>query len=148
MARNRRTISRAANEAGVGVETVRFYERRGILKQPPTPSEGYREYGPDSVWMLRYIKQAQAFGFTLREVERLQRLIPLGPPRFCQELRKLARHKVTEIDQHIHTWKAIRDRLNHFLPQCAARSQTGLCPILAQLGGDLTLTTESRRRHK
>jgi MerR family copper efflux transcriptional regulator len=144
----RRTISRAAREAGVGVETIRFYERRGILKQPPTPSQGYREYGAEAVWMIRYIKRAQDFGFTLKEVEKLQKLVPVGPPGFCQMLRKLARRKVAEIDRRIRALKEMRGRLNRFLPQCAARSLTGFCPILAELSGDPSLAAPPRRKIK
>ncbi|HKS76103.1 MAG TPA: MerR family transcriptional regulator, partial [Terriglobales bacterium] len=68
----RRTISKLAREAGVGIETVRFYEKRGILKQPDAPAEGWREYGDEALETIRYIKIGQQMGFKLAEMQRLQ----------------------------------------------------------------------------
>src|ERR1700746_2544610 len=97
----RRTISQLAKEAGVGVETVRFYERRGILKQPESPPEGWREYGSDALETIRYIKIGQQMGFKLSEMQRLQQKARGEQRVFCESVREATRAKIKAVEEQI-----------------------------------------------
>src|SRR5579883_3016061 len=96
----RRTIGRLAKEAGVNVETIRFYERQGLLFRPPAPPAGWREYGEDAVWLIHYIKLAQRLGFCLSEVKRLMARLSEGE-NFCESFRGALADKVCEIEEKI-----------------------------------------------
>ncbi len=88
----RRTIGKLAKEAGVGVETVRFYERKGLIDQPVT-GEGYRDYGDETLAAVRYIKIAQKMGFSLADVAKLRGKLREGPG-FCEAVRATARRRL------------------------------------------------------
>lgn len=127
-------IGQVAAEAGVNIDTLRYYERRGLLDAPQRRPSGYREYPPETVQILRFIKRAQDLGFTLNEIEELLKLRRLkGASR--PEVRALAEAKVRAIDKKMAQLKAIRDALGVLLEACAcgrARSQLE-CPILEAL---------------
>jgi MerR family copper efflux transcriptional regulator len=127
-------IGQVAAEAGVNIDTLRYYERRGLLDAPQRRPSGYREYPPETVQILRFIKRAQDLGFTLNEIEELLKLRRLkGASR--PEVRALAKAKVRAIDEKMAQLKAIRDALGVLLEACAcgrARSQLE-CPILEAL---------------
>src|SRR5919199_6927108 len=89
-----------AAEAGVNVQTLRYYERRGLLPEPARRESGYRVYGPDAVRRVRFIKRAQELGFGLREAESLLALAT-GGPESCEAARELAETKVAELDRRI-----------------------------------------------
>ncbi len=95
----RMTISRAAEQAGVGVETIRFYERRGLIDQPPQPlGGGYRVYDDALVGRVRFIRQAQELGFSLHEIGELLSLWA-DPAADCADVRARAAAKRTEVDR-------------------------------------------------
>jgi len=91
------TIGRVAKLAGVNVETIGFYQRRRLLAEPDKPHMGYRRYPPDIMRHIRFIKRAQALGFTLEEITELLRLEEV---RACTETRALAAHKMQLIDRN------------------------------------------------
>lgn len=129
----KRTISRLALEAGVGVETVRFYERSGLLQQPPKDQQGWREYGESAVWTVRYIRLAQRLGFRLRELKQLL-AVANSEQGLCQSIRASAREKLQECIAEMEKLTSRRKDLEEFIAACAARSESEGCPIARNLG--------------
>ena len=119
------TIGKLAAAGGVGVETIRFYQRRGLLDEP-TRESGIRRYGSADVRRLRFIKQAQAAGFTLQEI---RELIELDATDDRHRARELARARGRALDAKIAELKHARDALRRLARECSAGS-TGACPIL------------------
>lgn len=132
MARNL-TIGRVARLAGVGVETIRFYQRRRLLEEPPKPREGYRRYPEEAVKRIRFIKRAQVLGFTLEEVASL---LDLEKARACAETRAMAAHKVDLIDRKLTDLTAMREALASLIEQCDAGEPAKGCPIIDVLSRD------------
>ena len=120
------TIGRLAATGGVGVETIRFYQRKGLLDQP-TREGGIRRYGVEDVRRLRFVKQAQTAGFTLEEIKELLEL-DAGEDR--SRARELAQARIRALDARITELKRARDALKRLAGECSAGSK-GPCPILA-----------------
>ena len=120
-----------AAEAGVNVQTLRYYERRGILARPKRTPSGYREYGPDAVRLIRFIKRAQQLGFTLEEIEELL-LWRAGRGGSCAGVRSAAEAKIGDVDAKIAALKAMRRALTTLVATCA-RNRERSCPILEAL---------------
>jgi len=127
------TIGRVAKLAGVNVETIRYYQRRGLLVEPDKPHMGYRRYPADIVKHLRFIKRAQALGFTLEEIAELLRL---EEAHACAETRALAAHKMQLIDQKLMGLAAMRKALASLVQQCDRKRPTKGCPIIEVLEQD------------
>jgi MerR family transcriptional regulator, mercuric resistance operon regulatory protein len=123
------TISGLATEGGVGVETIRYYQRRGLLAEPPRGA-GIRRYGEEDVRRLRFIRHAQAAGFTLEEI---RELLALDAGEDRARARALARARVEALDARIAELRQARDALQRLAEQCAAGS-AGPCPILTSFG--------------
>ncbi len=124
------TIGRAASEAGVGVETIRFYERRGLIARPPKPSGvGVRRYAPETVQRVRFIREAQRLGFTLREIEELLAL-QADPNADAGDVRRRALAKIEEVNSRIARLGEIRDALIRLLAACPGSGALGACSIL------------------
>jgi MerR family mercuric resistance operon transcriptional regulator len=124
------TIGRLAAAGGVGVETVRYYQRRGLMKTPPR-NGGARRHGAEDLRRLRFIRQAQAAGFSLDEIADL---IVLDAGRDRQRARKLARDRIAALDARIAELTAARSALEKLVKDCAA-SDEGPCPIIAAFAG-------------
>jgi MerR family mercuric resistance operon transcriptional regulator len=127
------TIGSVAKLAGVNVETVRYYQRRGLLSEPDKPLSGYRHYPTEVVKHIRFIKRAQALGFTLEEVASL---LKLGQATACAETRGLAAHKVDLIDRKIADLTSIRAALASLVEQCDAGKARKGCPIIEVLSAE------------
>ena len=125
-AKNRDTISGLANAAGVGVETVRYYQRRGLLPEPARPPGEVRRYGEADVKRLKFIRSAQAAGFTLSEIGEL---IALDASDDRARARALAQSRVAAIDGKIAELQEARDALAGLASDCASKKK-GPCPIL------------------
>lgn len=121
-----------AERAGVNLQTVRYYERRGLLPEPPRRDSGYREYGPESVEALRFIKRAQQLGFTLNEVEQLLHLAS-GGPAACESARTLANHRISDLEARIADLRAMRDSLRRLAQTCERPHGERECPLLESL---------------
>lgn len=124
------TISGLAKEAGVGVETVRFYQRKGLLDDPrPSRSgrEGQKHYGPHDVRRLRFVRSAKAAGFTLAEIAEL---LALDAGNDRPRASAMARGRLDAIDQEIVRLEAARQSLRKLVNECA-RGDAGPCPIIA-----------------
>jgi MerR family mercuric resistance operon transcriptional regulator len=120
------TIGKLAGAGGVGVETIRFYQRRGLLETPSRDS-GVRRYGLDDVRRLKFIKQAQAAGFTLEEIKEL---LDLDSSEDRSRARELATARVKALDAKIAELKGARDALRRLASECGSGA-AGPCPILA-----------------
>jgi MerR family transcriptional regulator, mercuric resistance operon regulatory protein len=120
------TIGSLATEAGVGIETVRFYQRRGLLVVPPRAG-GIRRYGQRDVDRLRFIKRAQAAGFTLAEISEL---IALDAGEDRARARQLARARIVALDEKIAELKEARTSLARLAKECG-EGRAGPCPIIA-----------------
>lgn len=125
----RRTIGTLAREAGINVETIRFYERCGILAQPSLPPEGWREYGDEALALIRYIKQAQKMGFTLAELKRLQVKADGNRRAFCESIRNATRERMRAVEEQTRQLQTIRRDLESFLARCTAKKRNERCPI-------------------
>jgi MerR family mercuric resistance operon transcriptional regulator len=120
------TIGKLAKSGGVGVETIRFYQRKGLLEQPARDG-GIRRYGPPDVRRLRFIRQAQAAGFTLAEIKEL---LDLDASEDRSRVRELARTRIKALEGKIEELKGVRDALRRLADECGEGS-SGPCPILA-----------------
>ncbi len=123
---NSLTIGKLASAGGVGVETIRFYQRKGLLEQP-TRESGIRRYGSLDVRRLRFIRQAQAAGFTLEEIKEL---LDLDAGEDRARARELATLRIDALDAKIADLKRARNALQRLAKECA-HDRAGPCPILA-----------------
>ena len=121
-----------ARAGGVNLETIRYYERRGLLPKPPRTPAGYRTFDPEAVRRIRFIKHAQALGFSLKEVRELLSL-RVDPRRSCAEVRARADAKLADIDEKIRGLHAMKKTLGRFIAACSGRGPVSACPILEAL---------------
>jgi MerR family mercuric resistance operon transcriptional regulator len=126
------TIGQLTRRAGVGVETVRFYERKGLLAEPARRESGYREYDEGVLARLRFIKRAKELGFTLKEIGELLAL-RLDPDTTCAEVRQKAQAKLADIEAKISDLQRIRQALCKVTASCPGRGPTSACPIVEAL---------------
>jgi MerR family copper efflux transcriptional regulator len=126
------TVGTLAKQAGVKIDTIRYYERHGLLPKPTRTNAGYRIFTPASVERLRFIKQAQALGFTLNEVKELLAL-RLSPGVTCTDVRNRAQAKLAEIQQKIDTLHAMKRALQQLVSACTADGPASECSFLANL---------------
>lgn len=123
------TIGKLANECEVGVETVRFYQRKGLI-ETPARNGGIRHYGNEDVRRLRFIRKAQAAGFSLAEI---RELIGLDASQDHQRARELASERITALEERIGELQQARDSLKQLAAECEAED-SGPCPILESFG--------------
>ena len=126
-------IGRLAANTGVNVETIRYYQRRGLLSEPDKPLNGHRRYPVESVKRVRFIKRAQVLGFTLEEIAGL---LQLDVTHACAETRDLAGRKLQIIEQKLADLSAMRKALAKLMRQCDSLDGTGACPIIDALATD------------
>ena len=126
------TIGKVARQAGVNIQTVRYYERRGLLLPNGRRDSGYRLYGDDAVKKIRFIKNAQALGFSLDEIARLLSL-RVGRKVQCGKVKKQAEARLRVVREKIAGLRAMEQVLNRLVRTCEARVTTGQCPILESL---------------
>ena len=129
------TIGEVARQAGVGVETVRFYERQGLLAEPQRRASGYRQYDHEAVAVLRFIRRAKELGFTLKEIKALLAL-RLDGTATRAEVREQARAKVADIEARIADLGRMRDVLTKLIKKCHGNGSASGCPILETLKGN------------
>lgn len=130
------TIGKLAQLAAVGVETVRFYERRGLLEAPARRPSGYRQYSTDAVARLRFIRRAKELGFTLPEIRQLLDL-RLDPADSCSEVLSRVFAKLDDLEARIRGLRAMRRSLRAFADACRANTRRHLpCPLLETLSAE------------
>jgi MerR family copper efflux transcriptional regulator len=128
------TIGRLAREVGINAETVRFYERKGLLPKPPRSESGYRHFTTETTKRLRFIRRAQELGFSLNEIREL--LVLRMSPTPCPEVRKRTEAKIADIETKIHSLDSIRKSLISLVRCCSERASFSECPILESLDSD------------
>ncbi len=127
------TIGKAAKRAGIGIETVRFYERRGLIHQPPKPAAGgFRDYPPETVSRLRFIREAQELGFPLDEVAELLSL-RADPKANCAQVQRRAEVKLAEVERKIEKLQGIGVALGRLIAACPGKGALGACSIIESL---------------
>ena len=124
------TIGQLALQAGVGVETVRYYERRRLLSQPKRPNKGYRRYGEDEARRIQFIKRAQKLGFTLEEIAELLALRVESTGQ-CADVRHYAEEKIADIEERLKALRGMKKTLQGLVEACRQNKKTEECPILA-----------------
>jgi MerR family copper efflux transcriptional regulator len=127
------TIGTLARLADVNVETIRYYERRGLIEQPDRPDGGFRRYAPQLVDRISFIKRAQELGFTLKEVTELL-LLRVDPNSSCEDVRYQTMAKIEDITSRIETLQRMRKSLIKLAEACDRKAPTSECPILEALG--------------
>jgi MerR family mercuric resistance operon transcriptional regulator len=124
------TIGQLARDAGVSVETVRFYQRRGLLAEPGRPPGGIRRYSEADTERIRFVKAAQRLGFSLDDVEELLRL---EDGTHCSQARQLAERKLAEIRSRIDDLRRIESALDEMVGRCRAARGKVSCPLIASV---------------
>lgn len=119
-------VGEVASHTGVSVQTVRLYERRGLLKKPVRLPSGYRDYPSDALSFIRFIKRAQGHGFTLDEIRSLIHLREQSPPA-AKQMRDVAKAKLAILDEKIRKLQTQRDAIAHGLNHCQCAEEFPLC---------------------
>ena len=126
------TIGKLATAAGVRIDTVRYYERRGLLPEPPRSASGYRRYGDEALRRLRFIRRAQALGFSLAEIGELLALRAAEGQH--AEVRAAARERLADVERRVRELQALKRSLSALIRDCADADARGeACPILGAL---------------
>ena len=128
-------IGQVAEEAGVTVETIRFYESQALIPEAPRSHSGYRLYTPDAVRRVRFIQRAKELGFSLNDIQSLLELRN-KPGVTCAAIKSQAVSKIAEVDDKIRDLTNIRDALSHLADRCTSGSNLSECPILDALDDD------------
>jgi MerR family transcriptional regulator, mercuric resistance operon regulatory protein len=128
-------IGQVAEQAEVNVQTVRLYERLGLLKKPGRRKSGYREYTDDAVMFIRFIRQAKSLGFTLSEIKSLIDMREEGSHTMA-DMRAVAQARLRAIDERIHQLQAMREAIEHGLNHCACVEQFPACVFVRLFEGN------------
>ena len=150
-------IGEVASQAGVGVETIRFYERKGLIDRPRRPLSGFRHYDDQMPRRIRFIRHAQELGFSLREIRELFDL-RVDPSVSCADVKAKAVAKIGEVEEKLASLERMRDTLLAITRSCVGEGPTSECPILDALdepprrgntdrGTDAVVRRERRRNH-
>jgi MerR family mercuric resistance operon transcriptional regulator len=126
------TIGRLAKEAGVNLETVRFYERQGLLPKPPRSSSGYRLFPTDAARRLRFIRRAQELGFSLKEIRELLSL-RVSRTTKSKDIRVRTEGKIADIEAKIRSLESMKRTLRELTNVCDGCAPLAECPILDSL---------------
>ena len=126
------TIGQLAKKANVNLETIRYYERRGLLPEPPRNKSGHREYSLEEVKRTEFIKRCQALGFSLKEIFELLSL-KIKPGTTCGDVKARAESKIADVEKRIVDLEKIRKALLRMSSKCIGKGPVGLCPILEEL---------------
>lgn len=126
------TIGKVARGAGLAIDTVRYYEREGLLEKPARTTSGYRHYTTNVVARLRFIRQAKELGFTLHEIKELLSL-KVAPGKSCADVKARTEAKIADVEQRIAQLNRIKRALAKLAIACSGRGPTTECPILEAL---------------
>lgn len=126
------TIGQLARLSGAGVETIRYYEREGLIAKPPRRSSGYREYPEDTLSRLRFIRRAKALGFSLKDIKELLEL-RVTPGATCADIRERAEAKIADVRDKLAMLRQMEQSLVKLTDTCQGRGPLSDCPILDAL---------------
>ncbi len=131
------TIGQVASGAGVGIETIRFYEREGLLEDPPRTASGYRQYPKDAVTRIQLIRRAKELGFSLKEISELLSL-RADPGSSCGDVKRQAQAKIVDMETKIQTLERMKAALEKLVASCDGEAPISECPILESLDAEET----------
>ena len=131
----RLSIGAVARRAGVGIDTIRYYEREGLLPEPQRRASGYRDYRPDAIGRLRFIRRAKDLGFTLEEIRELLAL-STDRGRGVKGVKQRAERRLAEVEQRIRELQRMKRGLKQLIDACPGSGELEHCPILRALGGE------------
>lgn len=126
------TIGQLAKRVNVNLETIRYYERRGLLPEPPRNKSGHRIYSQEAIKRTGFIKRCQAHGFSLKEVFELLSL-SVGPDSTCGDVKARVESKISDIEKRIADLEKIKEALLRMSSKCVLNEPVGECPILEEL---------------
>ena len=126
------TIGQVAKKTGTGIETIRFYERKGLIDEPPRKQSGYRQYDTSVVDRLLFIQQAKMLGFTLAEIQELLSL-KVSPDTTSREIKKIAEVKLADIETRVKMLRRMQRTLKKLVEKCPGHGPVDHCPILEAL---------------
>ncbi len=126
------TISQLAKKANVNLETIRYYERRGLIPEPPRNKSGHREYSLEEVKRTEFIKRSQALGFSLEEISELL-FLRVEPGTTCGDVKVRVEAKILDVEKRISDLQRIREALMSMSKKCIEEGPVGQCPILEEL---------------
>ena len=129
------TIGEVARRAAVHIETLRYYERQGLVAHPPRSRSNYRLYPEETVQRVQFIKRAQQLGFSLKEIQDLLAL-RIAPQAQCVDVRERTLAKIHEIEHKVRTLQAMHTALTKFVAACTGQGHIADCPILASLNAE------------
>jgi MerR family mercuric resistance operon transcriptional regulator len=136
------TIGALARQAGVNVETIRYYQRRGLIGEPRRPPGGIRRYGEPHAERLRFIRQAQALGFSLEEVKEL---LALEDGQHCREAERLGAIKLAAVRERLGQLRRVERALAALVDQCHRNAGRVRCPLMAALGAGRAVNPHAQR---
>ncbi len=129
------TIGQLARMAQVNVETIRYYERRGLMPEPPRRDSGYRQYADPDVTRIKFIKRAQTLGFTLKEISELLSL-RVDPNTTCGDVKRRAEVKIADMEEKIKDLQRMKKALTKLASTCRGHGPMSECPILEMLNSE------------
>ena len=135
-------IGQLARQGQVGIDTVRYYERHGLLPEPPRQASGYRVYDERDVERLRFIRGAKALGFSLQEIRELHRL-SIAEEGQRADVRALAKHRLQDVETKLRELQSVRDVLAELVNQCSGQGPIAGCPIIETVIARMTQGTAS-----
>ena len=138
------TIGALARQVGVTVETIRYYQRRGLIGEPRRPPGGIRRYGETHAERLRFIRQAQALGFNLEEVKELLALEDGQHCRGCREAERLGAIKLAAVRERLGQLRRVERALAALVGQCHSNAGRVRCPLMAALGAGRTINSRKQ----
>ena len=126
------SIGELAKQAKVNIETIRYYERRGLVADPPRNKSGHRQYSSEAVKRTVFIKRCQSLGFSLKEIQEILEL-KMTRQSTCADMKDRVTEKVLAVNEKIDELVQIRDALDRLLERCTGKGPIGKCPILEEL---------------
>jgi MerR family copper efflux transcriptional regulator len=138
------SIGQVARQAGVGVETIRFYEREGLLEEPPRRDSGYRQYSEQVITRIHFIQRAKRLGFSLKEIAELL-ILRVDAQTPCEEVKQRTEAKIAEVEQKLIELQRMRQALLSVHALCIGQGPTGHCPMLEALDQQEMLDADEHR---
>ncbi len=132
---NKLTIGKVAKQSGLGIETVRFYERQGLIEPPPRSESGYRQYPEETISKLDFIRRAKELGFSLKEIQELLAL-KYDPKATKADVKRRTQHKIDAVKNKINDLTRIQKALEHLINACDGHGPVSDCPIINALEDD------------
>ncbi len=129
------TIGKVAKQTGVGIETIRFYERQKLIDPPPRSASGYRQYPDTTVQRLHFIRRSKKLGFSLKEIRELLEL-HADPQATCGDIRQRAERKLADINKRIDDLEKMRGSLEILLASCSSNGTSMECPVMQAITGE------------